>query len=77
MSDDLEIEHSPLSGTLERNGVEVRVEIYRLRDEDDGWSLEVVDHEGASTVWRDTFKSDHDAYRAFHLTVEKEGFEPF
>ena len=77
MLDDPEIEHSPLSGNVERDGVEVRVEIYRIRHEDDGWSLEVVDHEGASTVWTDTFKSDHDAYRAFCLTVEKEGIRTF
>jgi hypothetical protein len=41
--DDYEIEHSPLSGRVTRDGITVSVEIYRLRNGSEGWSLEVVD----------------------------------
>jgi hypothetical protein len=43
---DVEIEYSPLSSELTHDGIKVKVEIYRLRGAADGWSLEVVDHEG-------------------------------
>jgi hypothetical protein len=48
---DVELEDSPLSGELTRDGVTVIVAIYRIRDSGEGWSLEVIDHQGASTVW--------------------------
>jgi hypothetical protein len=56
--DDPELEFSPLSGIVTRDGVSVRVEIYRLTDRNEGWTLEVIDHEDASTVWDDTFASE-------------------
>jgi len=79
MSDenDVELEHSPLSGELTRAGVTIKVQIYRIRGADEGWSLEVVDHEGASTVWDETFPTDQDAYREFYRTLEVEGIRTF
>ena len=71
--DDVELENSPLSSELTRDGVTVRIEIYRIRDRGEGWSLEVVDHEGASTVWDETFPTDQDAYREFCRALEAEG----
>ena len=71
--DDVELENSPLSGELTRDGVTVRIEIYRIRDSGEGWSLEVVDHEGTSTVWDETFPTDQDAHREFCRTLEAEG----
>ena len=47
--DEVELEHSPLSGEVSRDGFTVKVEIYRLRGAAESWSLEVVDHEDAST----------------------------
>ena len=41
MIDDWEIETSPLCESVTRDGMTVRVKIYRLRGE--GWSLEVID----------------------------------
>jgi hypothetical protein len=38
-----EIESSPLCESATRDGITVRVEIYRLAGRGDGWSLEVVD----------------------------------
>jgi hypothetical protein len=45
---DRELEFSPLSGWMTRDGVTVQVHIYRFADTDEGWTLEVVDHEDGS-----------------------------
>jgi hypothetical protein len=75
--DDVELEHSPLSGELSRDGITIRVEIFRVRDDAACWSLEVVDQEGASTVWDSDFPIDQDAYREFYRTLESEGMRTF
>jgi hypothetical protein len=72
-----EIERSPLSRRFSRDGITVEVKIYRLRGVNEDWSLEVVDHEDASTVWNETFLTDQEAYRAFCMTVETEGIGTF
>ncbi|OJU30429.1 MAG: hypothetical protein BGN91_04455 [Nitrobacter sp. 62-13] len=58
-------------------GVTVSVEIYRLAGGEEGWSLEVVDHDGGSTVWEDRFATDSDAYAEFYQTLETEGIKSF
>jgi hypothetical protein len=50
---DPEIEYSPLCEEVTRDGLTVRVQIYRLKTGNDGWSLEVIDHENASTSFCD------------------------
>ena len=75
--DDPEIESSPLCGIVTREGISVRVEIYRFAGTNDPWSLEVVDHEGGSTLWSETFASDKDAYAEFFRTLESEGIRSF
>ena len=77
IDEDPEIEESPLSGTVTRDGITVRVEIYRLVEGDESWTLEVIDHEGASTVWDDRFATDKDAYAEFYRTLEAEGIRSF
>ena len=57
-----EIEYSPLCEEVTRDGLTVHVQIYRLKCGDSGWSLEVIDQEGASTVWDDLFATDHEAF---------------
>jgi len=39
------------------------------------WSLEVVDKDGTSTVWDDTFPTDAEAWKTFKVAVEEEGIE--
>lgn len=73
---DPEIIHSDLSGLITRDGITVRVNIFRLADEQ-GWQLEVVNELGTSEVWDDPFESDADAMAAFELVVEQEGIETF
>ena len=74
---DVELEESPLSGDVIRDGITLRVQIYRIRGSNEGWSLEVVDHEWGSTVWQDLFLSDQDAYREFMRTLDAEGPRAF
>jgi len=75
--EDPEIESSPLCGTVTRDGITVRVEIYRLAGSNEGWSLEVIDQKNGSTVWSDLFASDRDAYAEFTQTLETEGIRSF
>lgn len=75
--DDPEIEYSPLCEEVTRDGLTVRVQIYRLKNGDSGWSLEVIDQEGASTVWDDLFATDQGAFAEFSQTLETEGIQSF
>jgi hypothetical protein len=77
IDDNPEIEESPLSGIVARDGVSVRVEIYRLVEGDRSWTLEVIDPEGGSTVWDDRFATDQDAYDEFYRTLEVDGIRSF
>lgn len=67
---------SPLSRTVSQDGVTVQVRIFKLED-DKGWTLEVVNVSGTSTVWEDPFPADADAFEAFQRAVEAEGIETF
>lgn len=74
---EVEIENSPLSADVTRDGMTVEVCIYRIKGSPEGWSLEVVDHEGGSTVWDDLFDTDQAAFDEFVSTVEREGIGSF
>ena len=69
---DPNIVRSSLSQTVVSGGLTVEVEIYRLEHET-GWALEVIDQEGASTVWDDLFPTDEEAFGAFKEALQKEG----
>jgi len=73
IDDDPDIERSPLCETVTRDGVTAQVEIYRIAGSTEGWSLEVIDEENASTVWDDLFATDQEAYAEFYRTLELEG----
>ena len=75
--DDPEIEFSPLCGSVTRDGITIQVQIYRVAGSPEGWSLEVIDQEDASTVWDDFFASDEEAYAEFYRTLEAEGIRSF
>lgn len=67
---------SGLSRSETREGITVRIEIYRLEDRP-GWSLEVVNDRGTSTVWDDLFATDNDADAAFEKAIAEEGMKVF
>jgi uncharacterized protein len=74
---DPEIEDSPLSSAVTRDGATVKVCIYRIKDSGEGWTLEVVDDRGTSTVWGDPFATDRDAYTEFQRVLAVEGIRSF
>ena len=77
MTDDTtEIEYSPLCKRFTREGITVDVRIYRMREEDSGWSLEVVDHNDCSTVWDELFPTDQQAYKRFSRLWQMRAFTP-
>ena len=76
MQDDPKIISSRLSGPVTRDGMTVDVQIYRLEGGGE-WSLEVVDAEGASTVWDEQFPSDQEAHAEFLRTIKEEGMSTF
>ena len=76
MDDEYEIVMSPLSQEISRDGMAVEVHIYR-GDDDDGWVLEVVDQEDASTIWDDRFPTDKAALEEVMRTIDKEGIASF
>lgn len=67
---------SSLSGVVTEQGVTVRVNIIRLENEP-GWSLEVENEHGTSTVLDDLFATDDAAHAAFRQTVDEEGMRAF
>jgi hypothetical protein len=68
--------YSSLSRMVTKDGVTVEVSIVRLENET-GWSVDVVDPSGGSTVWDDLFPSDQEAYEEIERTVAKEGIRTF
>jgi hypothetical protein len=75
--DDPEVESSPLSGNVTRDEITIRVEIHRLAESNEGWSLEVIDQENGSTVWDETFATDQEAFAEFYRKLETEGIRSF
>jgi hypothetical protein len=71
-----ELINSPLECTVTRDGVGVRICIYRGAREE-GWLLEVEDAQGGSTVWEDRFASDQAALDEAMQTIELEGIQSF
>ena len=66
-----DIIESQLCSTIERDGISLRVEIYR--GDDSEWILEVVDEGGNSIVWTDQFATDQAAMDELMRTIEVEG----
>jgi hypothetical protein len=75
--DNRQLETSPLNGEYTKDGVTVRLEIYRLPRWSEGWALEVVNREGGATIWDGTFANDRDAYREFRAILAAEGIGAF
>lgn len=67
---------NPLCRSIEQAGVRLTINIVRLATER-GWSLEVVNEHGTSTVWDNLFPTDRDADAAFRDVLAQEGVEAF
>ena len=64
---------SPLSQSVTRNGVAVRVEIYG--DSQGSWILEIVDAENSSHVWDEHFETDQLALTEALRALDEEPLE--
>lgn len=76
MDPDKVIIDSPLSQEVTRDGVTVKIQIYRLEDEN-RWALEVEDEEGGSTVWDEEFSTDTEALKEAMKTIDEDGIKSF
>jgi hypothetical protein len=76
-NEDSQIEVSPLSCTVTRDGLTVDVLIYRLGAESAGWTLQIVSEEQSSTIWEDVFATDNDAYAEFCEVLQADGIRSF
>lgn len=70
---DAELIESPLSQSVTRHGVTVRVEIYRSADS--RWILEIIDVENASHVWDEHFETDQQALDEAMRALDEEPLE--
>ena len=68
--------YSEFCGHFARDGVDVEIFIVKLEG-GRYWTLEVVNSNGTSIVWDETFLDDHEAYAEFQRTVSEEGMEAF
>ena len=67
---------SDLSEELEDEGHLFEIQIYRF-EEDETWTLEVLDEEGTSYVWNDSFPSDFAALVEAHKEIRSVGGRAF
>lgn len=74
MGDEYELEYSGRCGRIESEGRSVKVEIYRGKNQEEGWSLEIVDEQtGNSIVWDELFETDLVAYNYLLWEIEEQG----
>lgn len=73
MEDNFEVEMSSLCQKLTADGKTIEVEIYRA--DAGGWTLEVVDGFGNSTVWDDEFDTDNAALEQVKATIRDDGID--
>jgi len=65
--------YSSLQQTYTIGDKSIDIQIYRLPET--GWTIEVVDEHGNSTVWNDEFATDQDAFDEVMRTISEEGIE--
>lgn len=76
MEDEPILQISPLSQMISSGGKTVRVEIFKLDDEDE-WSLEIEDEFGYSSAWDETFKTETAALTEAKKAILAEGISSF
>ena len=73
MTEEYEIDYSPLCQSITRDGKTVEVHIYK--DETGGWILEVEDEYRNSTVWDASFLTDKMALDEVVRTIDEDGID--
>jgi len=67
---------SKLESTITRDGVSVQFKIFRAASEE-GWTLEIIDRQGGSTVWEEPFPTDTAAFAEAMAAIVEEGIAEF
>lgn len=75
MMDEIELIYSPLQQSYTEDGKTVDIQIYRSPSS--GWTLEVVDQYGNSTVWDAEFDTDRDALDQVMWEIKEDGIKAF
>ncbi|MCH8538900.1 MAG: hypothetical protein LAT66_14145 [Alkalimonas sp.] len=73
MTEQFELEMSPLSQSITEGEKTIQVDIYR--GDKGGWILEVIDESNSSLVWDDEFESDAAALGEVQWTIEADGID--
>ncbi|MCG6658756.1 hypothetical protein HOP52_13430 [Halomonas campisalis] len=73
MTEQFELEMSPLSQSITAGEKTIQVDIYR--GDNGGWILEVIDESNSSLVWDDEFESDSAALDEVKRTIKADGFD--
>ena len=73
MTEEIELIYSPLQQTYTEDGKTVDIQIYRSADS--GWTLEVVDQYGNSTVWEAEFETDQEALDQVMWEIKEDGIK--
>ena len=76
MNDEPKLIISELSQELSSGGRTIKVEIYRLEN-DDQWTLEIEDEFNNSTVWDETFETESAALTEAKKSILSEGVKTF
>ena len=76
MTNDPELEYSPLTQTITEHDRSIDVYISREKGGSE-WYLEVVDDQDNSSVWEDAFASDKQALNLVTKIIAQEGFTIF
>ena len=71
-----ELVYADRNGSLTRDGITVDISVYKLAS-DPEWVLEVVNANGTSIIWEETFATADAAFIAFDEAVEEDGMETF
>jgi hypothetical protein len=68
---------SDITKEIERDGLKVKIEVYRADQKGGGWILEIVDEGWNSTVWDSQFRSSKEAIDAGIKAIDEEGIQAF
>ena len=76
MDDKSAVTEFSVSRKITREGKTIEALLYRSLHEKK-WNLEVVDHEGESTVWEETFQTEQDVLNEVFQTIASGGMSGF
>ena len=71
------IPESDIIKEIEKDGLKVKIKVYKADQKGGGWILEIVDEGWNSTVWDSQFPSSKEALDAGIKAIDEEGIQAF